>query len=117
MDALDNRYPLLVSVPLMIEYEAVMTRPEHLRVSGLSVADVQALLDAVATAVVPVKLSFLWRPILSDPPDDMVFETAVNGRADWLITFNQRHFARAVETFALQVLKPADALGRLEERS
>ena len=94
-----------------------MTRPEHLRVSGLSVADVQALLDAVATVVVPVKLSFLWRPILSDPPDDMVFETAVNGRADWLITFNQRHFARAAETFALQVLKPADALGRLEERS
>lgn len=117
VDALDNGCPLLVSVPLMIEYEAVLTRPEHLRVSGLSVADAQALLDAVAMVADPVKLSFLWRPILSDPQDDMVMETAVNGRADWLITFNQRHFARAAETFAQRVLRPADALRRLENRS
>jgi len=39
---------LLVSVPLLIEYEAVMTRAEHLKASGLSIGDVEALLDAVA---------------------------------------------------------------------
>ena len=116
-NALDEWYPLLVSVPLMVEYEAVLTRPEHLAESGLSTRDVQALLDAVAVVAEPVRLSYLWRPILSDAQDDMVLETAMNGQADLLVTFNQRHFTRAAETFALQVLRPASALRRLEKRS
>src|SRR5262245_55034532 len=45
---------MLVSVPLLIEYEAVMTRPEHLRAARVSVADVGALLDAVAALAEPV---------------------------------------------------------------
>ena len=116
-NALDERYSLLVSVPLMVEYEAVLTRSEHLAESRLSADDVQALLDAVADMAEPVRLSYLWRPILSDAQDDMVLETAVNGQADLLVTFNQRHFTRAAATFALQVLRPADTLRRLEKRS
>ncbi len=116
-NALDERYSLLVSVPLMVEYEAVLTRSEHLAESRLSADDVQALLDAVADVAEPVRLSYLWRPILSDAQDDMVLETAVNGQADLLVTFNQRHFTRAAATFALQVLRPADTLRRLEKRS
>ena len=116
-NALDERYSLLVSVPLMVEYEAVLTRSEHLAESRLSADDVQALLDAVADVAEPVRLSYLWRPILSDAQDDMVLETAVNGQADLLVTFNQRHFTRAAATFALQVPRPADTLRRLEKRS
>lgn len=116
MGALDQQYPLLVSVPLMIEYEAVLTRPEHLTASGLSAGDVEALLDAIANVAEPVRLSYLWRPMLSDPRDDMVVETAVNGQADLLATFNLRHFRQAARTFALQVLKPVDVLRQWEER-
>ena len=114
--ALDQQYPLLVSVPLMIEYEAVLTRLEHLTASGLSAGDVEALLDAIANVAEPVRLSYLWRPTLSDPRDDMVVETAVNGQADLLATFNLRHFRQAARTFALQVLKPVDVLRQWEER-
>ncbi len=114
--ALDKQYALLVSVPLLVEYEAVLTRPEHLTAAGLSAGDVQALLDAIAVVAQPVRLFYLWRPILSDPRDDMVMETAVNGQADLLVTFNLRHFKEPARTFALQVLRPADALCRLEER-
>lgn len=113
--ALEQQYPLLVSVPLMVEYEAVLARPEHLTASGLSAGDVEALLDAIAKVAEPVRLSYLWRPTLSDPRDDMVMETAVNGQVDLLITFNLRHFQEAEKTFALQVLRPADVL-RLEEQ-
>ena len=115
MGALGRQYPLLISVPLMVEYEAVPTRPEHLTASSLSAGDVKALLDAIANVAEPVRLSYLWRPTLSDPRDDMVVETAVNGQADLLITFNLRHFRKAAKTFALQVLRPADVL-RLEEQ-
>src|SRR2546425_11318590 len=60
---LGRRFTMLVSVPLLIEYQAVMTRPEHLAASGLSVADVEAVLDAVAAVLEPVRLAFLWRPV------------------------------------------------------
>jgi predicted nucleic acid-binding protein len=108
---------LLVSVPLLIEYEAVMTRAEHLKAAGISVPDVEALLDAVAAVAEPVRLAYLWRPSLPDADDDMVLETAVNGRADWIITFNPRDFGPAAEQFGIAVLSPGEVTKRLEQRS
>src|SRR5712691_5628297 len=70
-----HQIALLVSVPLLIEYQAVMTRPEHLRAARLSSREVETLLDAVAAVAEPVRLAFLWRPTLPDADDDMVLET------------------------------------------
>lgn len=112
--ALDRRYVLVLSVPLMIEYEAVLVRPEHLEVSKLSAEDVGVILDALAAVGEPVRLSFLWRPMLNDPADDMVLEAAVNGRAELLVTFNRRHFARAAGLFEVAIASPGEALRRLE---
>jgi hypothetical protein len=47
-------------------------------------------LDAVAAVAERVILAFLWRPLLPDIDDDMVLETAANGRADGIVTFNRR---------------------------
>ena len=58
-------------------------------------------------------IRLLWRPLLSDPTDDMVLETAVNGRADLLVTFNQKDFAAVAEVFELKILRPSEALHRL----
>ena len=71
------------------------------------------VLDALATVLEPVRLSFLWRPMVPDAGDDMVLETAVNGRADLLVTFNRRHFEAASATFGIEVGSPADAVRRL----
>jgi putative PIN family toxin of toxin-antitoxin system len=114
--ALQNGYVLLASVPLMIEYESVMTREEHLAVSGLSAREVHALLDGIAAVAKPVQLVFLWRPVLRDPNDDMVLETAVNGDADVLVTFNQRDFAEVAKRFSVRVCLPAQAVRLLEKR-
>ena len=111
--ALTGRFGLLVSVPLMIEYEAVLTREEHLAAAGASVEEVTTVLDALASVLEPVRLSFLWRPMLPDANDDMVLETAVNGRADLLVTFNRRHFEAASATFGIDVESPAEAVRRL----
>ena len=91
--ALEGAFDLLASTPLMIEYEAVLTRPEHLEAIGLSAGEVNQILDAVAKVATPVPLRFLWRPRLKDPADEMVLETAENGGADWLVTFNIRRLA------------------------
>ncbi len=104
--ALDRRITMLVSVPLMLEYEAVLTRPEHLSEMGLTAQEVGVVLDAVAAVIEPVPLRFLWRPKLKDPKDEMVLETTVNGQADCLVTFNARHLVKAAREFGLRVLPP-----------
>jgi putative PIN family toxin of toxin-antitoxin system len=114
--ALERRFTLLVSTPLLIEYEAVMTRAEHLSASGLTAAEIGVILDAVAEAAEPVRLAFLWRPTLRDPDDDMVVETAVNGQADAIVTFNKRDFVPVSAQFGLQVLVPGEAVRCLEKR-
>lgn len=111
--ALERRLRILASVPLMIEYQAVMTRPEHLQASGLAAQEVGLLLDAVAAVAMPVHLAFLWRPATRDPDDDMVLETAVNGRADPIVTFNVRDFETVARRFGIEVLLPGVALRRL----
>jgi predicted nucleic acid-binding protein len=95
LGALKGRFEVAASVPLVIEYEAVLTRPEHLEASGLTSQKVNEVLDAFVKVSIPVHLRFLWRPRLKDPADEMVLETAVNGSADWLITFDLRHLAEA----------------------
>lgn len=61
----------------------------------------------------PVKIHFLWRPQLRDPGDEMVLETAVNGRADGLVTFNARDFGTVPEQFGIAVMIPRVAIGRI----
>jgi predicted nucleic acid-binding protein len=45
---------------------------------------------------------------LRDADDEMVLETAVNGRADRLLTFNERDFIGA-EKFGIAVVRPGPA--------
>src|SRR5437870_10656164 len=66
------------AVSLMIEYEAVLTRPQHLLATGLSIEETNAVLYAFAAVIEPLELCFLWRPRLTDQADEMVLETAVN---------------------------------------
>lgn len=106
--ALDRRIVMLASVPLMLEYEAVLTRPVQLLETGLDRKEMIEVLDAVAAVVEPVSMRFLWRPCLKDPGDEMVLETAVNGRANRLVTFNKRHFAGAAVHFGISVASPGD---------
>jgi putative PIN family toxin of toxin-antitoxin system len=111
--AIDRRFDLLVSVPLMLEWEAVLKRPEVRHAAKGSVPDMDVLLDQLADTCVPVDLHFLWRSRSKDPHDDMVLETAINGRADVIATFNVRHLAVAAVYFGVAVELPAGLLGRL----
>jgi putative PIN family toxin of toxin-antitoxin system len=114
---LEHQFELLLSVPLMLEYEAVLTRPQHLSASGLSSAEVGRVLDDLASVARPVRLAFRWRPILADPDDDMVLETAINGSASAIITFNQRDFAAGAKSFRCAVIPPATALQQIRSRT
>lgn len=84
--------------------------------AGISAADVEGLLDAIAVVTEPIRISYLWRPLLTDPGDDLVLETAVNGRANAVVTFNRRDFEPGAGRFGVEVLAPVDAVARLEKR-
>jgi putative PIN family toxin of toxin-antitoxin system len=111
--ALDNRFGLLLSVPLILEYEAVLMRPEHLTACRLRSAEVGRVLDDLVAVAEPVNVTFRWRSSLPDPDDDMVLETAVNGQADAIVTFNLRHFEPAVKNFDCAVILPRVALQQI----
>ncbi|MDD5295479.1 MAG: putative toxin-antitoxin system toxin component, PIN family [Rhodocyclaceae bacterium] len=115
LQALRNlQFKALVSVPLMLEYEAVLKRPEHLAPGGRTLTMTDAFLDALSLCVEPVHLHYLWRPQLRDPADEMVLETALNGRAELLVTLNVRDFA-AASHFRLPVATPGEFLRNLQE--
>ncbi len=104
--ALARRIVVLASVPLMLEYEAVLTRPEHLDKIGVTAEEINVVLDALAAVVERVALRFHWRPQLKDPSDEMVLETAVNGAANRLATFNVHHLGEVALAFGIRAVPP-----------
>ena len=113
MAARHSAVTLLASVALALEYEAVCRLDEHRRAAGLSLDEVDVFVDAVLAMAEPVEPHFLWRPQLRDPADEMVLETAINGRAAVIVTFNKRDFGRAPARFGIDVLTPGETLQRI----
>jgi putative PIN family toxin of toxin-antitoxin system len=108
--ALADKIALLASPPLWLEYEAVLKRPEIRLRHGISMENIDTVLDTLAAHVEPVHLSYLWRPQLRDPNDEMVLETALNAAADALVTFNTKDFVDAASRFSLKVITPAECI-------
>ena len=71
-DAKTELFRVNVSVPLVLEYEAVAMRPE----AGVPLIeeDVEAILDHPCAVGRRNEIFFLWRPFLRDPGDDLVLE-------------------------------------------
>jgi putative PIN family toxin of toxin-antitoxin system len=97
-----------VSVPLFLEYEAVLTRPKHLAAFNLVEREIVEFLDGLAGSLVPVEISYLWRPQLRDAGDEMVLEAAANGVASHLVTWNTKDFLPAADQFGIAVVTPAE---------
>jgi putative PIN family toxin of toxin-antitoxin system len=105
----DGSFEVAVSVPLVLEYEAVLLR--HLT-AGRGKAHVAALVDYLCATGRRQNIFFLWRPLLRDAKDDMVAEVAIASSASAIITHNVRDFD-AVEPFGVRVLTPARFLVQL----
>lgn len=108
-----RRFELLLSVPVMLEYEEVLKREDMRAKSQLTLAEVDSLLDMLAAVGTPQPAFFQWRPQLPDPDDEMLLELAVNGRADAIVSVNIRHLVPAAWTFGIEVLRPGAVLQRL----
>lgn len=112
---LRGEVPLLLSTALMLEYESVLTRAETMARSGLSTGDILKVLDELARLCTPVAFDYRWRPVARDADDDFVVETAINGMADVIASFNIRDMARGAADFGIPVERPAIVLRRMRQ--
>jgi putative PIN family toxin of toxin-antitoxin system len=110
---LDGEFKPLISVPLVLEYEAVLTRPEHLAFSVDMQANVE-IVRAFCTLGEPVHIFHRLRPQLVDPDEEFILETAVYCKAAMIVTLNTRHFLKAARRFGVAALRPGVALERIK---
>jgi putative PIN family toxin of toxin-antitoxin system len=105
-----GRFAINLSVPLVLEYEDVLSRPEF----GFPPEDIRDVLDFLCTIANHHHIYFLWRPFLIDPKDDLVLELAVTAGCDYIVTFNERDFL-GIEAFGLEAIRPQKYLRILGE--
>ena len=106
----------VVSTPLVIEFEDVLTRKESLmRFEPLTIDDINGFINDICSISHKQLINFLWRPFLRDMKDDMVLETAFNANADYIVTYNINDFKNVEEYFQIKVVKPQDFLKILKK--
>jgi putative PIN family toxin of toxin-antitoxin system len=103
----------VVSVALVLEYEAVCTLPEHLMASTLTAVEALSIIDMLIDKGEWTRVHYLYKPLTRDPGDEMVIEAALNAGADAIATFNIKDYGTAPETFNLGCWLPSEALRRV----
>lgn len=106
-------FRIALSVPLLLEYEDVLKRPDKVPVSMQAI---DAVLDYLCSQAELQKVFFLWRPRLKDPKDDMVLELAMNAGCQVIVTHNISDFSN-VKDFGISVLTPSQFLDKLEAKT
>ena len=86
----DARFQPVISVPLFVEYQAVLLRPENLQ--SRTAAQAEGFLDSLLAASQLQEIFFLSRPALPDQDDDMILELAVAAGCGYIVTDNLRDF-------------------------
>lgn len=103
-----------LSVPLVLEYEDVLLRPEL--ALPVSVAVIEAVINYHCAVSQHHQIFYLWRPFLRDPQDDMVLELAVKANCDYIVTYNKRDFAGVEKQFGIQITTPGEFLAQWGEK-
>ena len=104
-------FEIALTVPLYTEWQAVLTRVEHLP-PGSSVEETLGFLRYLVSIAHLQDVHFLWRPMLRDPDDDMVLECAAACNSAFIITHNTKDF-RNGESLGVRATTPDDFIRHL----
>jgi putative PIN family toxin of toxin-antitoxin system len=106
-----GEFEIILSTPLLFEYEDVLKRNQVLL--NLELAEIEIILDNLCCFAHFQKVYFLWRPYLSDPKDDMLLELAVAANISTIVTHNLKDFV-GVNKFGVEAITPKQFLERLK---
>jgi len=99
----------VISVPLALEFEEVLLRPKNReKYDYFTHEEIRLIISDIVSVSYRTKLHFLWRPFLRDSFDDKVLETAINGQAKAIITYNTKDFSGVKKYFDIDILTPAE---------
>jgi len=107
-------FEFAISVALYTEWQAVLTRPEHIPPSSTA-ENALAFLRYLVSVAHLQDIHFLWRPFLRDPDDDMVLECAVASGSQFIVTHNVKDFKRAPE-LKVRAVTPSEFLTLLRRK-
>jgi putative PIN family toxin of toxin-antitoxin system len=105
-----GEWTTVLSNHLLFEYEEVLKR--QAAELGLSLEDVDELLNAVCARAEECLLSHGWQPILCDPDDEPLVQLAVESDAFRIVSHNVRHLLPAT-TLGVELLRPPEFLDKL----
>lgn len=109
----NSRFQMFLSVGVYTEWQAVLTRPEHLP-KGADPSLALEFVRYLASLAYLQDVHFLWRPFLKDPDDDMVLECAVAASCKYIVTHNVKDFRRS-EQLGVAAITPAEFLQLLKD--
>lgn len=110
----DVRFQPAVSVPLFVEYRAVLLRSENLL--QRPPAQAEGFLDFLLSVSHLQEIFFHWRPALPDPDDELILELAVAASCPYIVTDNLRDF-RGSEKWGIAAVTPGDFLKLIEKKT
>lgn len=108
-------FEVCLSVGLYMEWQAVLTRREHLP-PGRTPEDALGFLRYLASQARLQEIHYLWRPCLPDPDDDMLIELAFAAGCRHIVTHNAKDFHGA-EQLGIIAMSPRDFLDLIRRKS
>ena len=107
-----GKFCVLISVPLSLEYEALLKK--KLDRTVFSEEHIEGFVDYLCKIAEHIKIFYLWRPYLKDAFDDHVLELAIASNCDYIVTYNLKDFKQS-EKLGIKAITPAEFLKILEE--
>jgi len=100
---LQDRVRFAISVPLILEYEAVLKKKLDREI--FTDEDIDAFINYLCKVGEPIKVFYLWRPFLKDPYDDHILEVAIAANCKYIITYNKADF-KIAEELGIRAINP-----------
>ncbi len=107
-----GKFCVLISVPLALEYEALLKK--KLDRTVFAEEHIEGFVDYLCKIAEHIKIFYLWRPYLKDAFDDHVLELAIASNCDYIVTYNLKDFKQS-EKLGIKAITPAEFLKILEE--
>ena len=91
MGVLEDRYPIILAEPIVLEYLDVLARPTVRALTGLTRRQSEDLVTDLIALSRKLQVRFSWRPNLKDEGDNKFVEAAIHSAAV-IATYNVGDF-------------------------